>query len=98
MIMTPIGFCLLLMQDFSAKINDPTSSGAVFFAVCRGKVCPFSDLLMSVAKHLLFISSKQSTMLLEENDGFLLLTSYCQVAAAFLVERSDINKILIPLT
>jgi hypothetical protein len=27
------------MQDFCAKINDTASSGAVFFAVCRGKVC-----------------------------------------------------------
>ncbi|XP_073396887.1 regulator of telomere elongation helicase 1 homolog isoform X3 [Physcomitrium patens] len=25
-------------EDFVAKINDPTSTGAIFFAVCRGKV------------------------------------------------------------
>lgn len=24
-------------EDFVAKINDPTSTGAIFFAVCRGE-------------------------------------------------------------
>ena len=26
-------------QDFITKLNDFSSSGAIFFAVCRGKVC-----------------------------------------------------------
>ena len=27
------------MDAFYAKINDPEHYGAIFFAVCRGKVC-----------------------------------------------------------
>lgn len=26
------------IDDYKAKLDDPTSTGAVFFAVCRGKV------------------------------------------------------------
>lgn len=38
-------FCLLtlytislVIQDFEAKLRDRSNSGAIFFAVCRGKV------------------------------------------------------------
>jgi regulator of telomere elongation helicase 1 len=27
------------LQDYMAKLRDTSASGAVFFAVCRGKVC-----------------------------------------------------------
>lgn len=31
------------LQDFMSKLKDPSTSGAVFFAVCRGKV-PNSEI------------------------------------------------------
>lgn len=34
------------MQDFTSKLNDPSTSGAVFFAVCRGKVTKFWDVIV----------------------------------------------------
>ena len=36
------------MNEFYEKINDPTMKGAIFFAVCRGKVCtgPFSRIFI----------------------------------------------------
>lgn len=30
----------LSWQDYMAKLKDTSTSGAIFFAVCRGKVCP----------------------------------------------------------
>lgn len=32
-----------VMEDFQAKVRDPSNTGAVFFAVCRGKVHPHRE-------------------------------------------------------
>lgn len=32
------------LQDYEAKLRDPSTFGAIFFAVCRGKVCSCSFL------------------------------------------------------
>lgn len=37
---------LFFGQDYISKLKDTSSSGAVFFAVCRGKVCLDSDLII----------------------------------------------------
>jgi len=43
----------LAMQDFYAKVDDPHGTGAIFFAVCRGKVMLF--LLLLYADMLSFL-------------------------------------------
>lgn len=32
------GYNLIILQDFKTKLNDTSASGAIFLAVCRGKV------------------------------------------------------------
>lgn len=78
---------LYCWQDYMAKLKDTSASGAVFFAVCRGKVClipDFSEIVQFCALEDFFILCWLMnidrhllwTFLLSYNRGFWKSTIY----------------------